>query len=186
MATRGVNRDPRRPNATALREPRNARYGERLHSAPGCLRPDGCFADSGQGGALACADSRPSSCRGRMIAFTITAARSRTIALATKRSSGSSRVCAAAHDRNRPEGEASSGVTDGSASSGMERRRRPSGGNANSRSTIAERKPAMGAHAECRPSLGASCRLHNAARLRLVTRFLPVIPHGRGVRNPNA
>ena len=33
----------------------------------------------------------------------------------------------------------------------------------------------------CRmPSLGASYRLHNAARLRLVTRFLPVTHHQRG------
>jgi hypothetical protein len=44
----------------------------------------------------------------------------------------------------------------------------------------------MGAHAECRP-LGHPVGFHNAARLRLVTRFLPMteapaeVPGGGGV-----
>ena len=46
----------------------------------------------------------------RRMAFVLAAGRRRATGLATKRSSGSGPICSAAHERVRPEGEASSGM----------------------------------------------------------------------------
>ena len=66
----------------------------------------------------------------------------------------------------------------------LERRRWPSGGN--DELPLANRGAEANIGRPCRmPSLGASCRLHNAARLRLVTRFLPVTLFTRGSFSAN-
>ena len=94
----------------------------------------------------------------------------RASATATKHSSGSSPISAAAHDRFRPEARVLGRVEAAAPGSALERGRRPSGGNGEL--PLANRGAEASDGRPCRmPSLGASCWLHNAALLRLVTRF---------------